>query len=66
MQDIFQTVSIALLVLAGLSGLALFVRAVGPGDADLKKAEGRRGTVWGLFLVGLIAGLIILGISRVL
>jgi hypothetical protein len=65
MQEIFWYVGVGLLILAGLAGLALFFRAI-LSDADEKKEEGRRSTLWGLFLVGLIAGLIVLAISRAL
>jgi hypothetical protein len=66
MQGIFLDVGVGLLILAALAGLVLFFRASFLGDADEKKEEGRRSTLWGLFLVGLIAGLIVLAISRAL
>ena len=63
MQSIFWMVGIALLVLSGAAGVALFLRAIGVSDADSKGEDARRGTLWGLFLVGLIAGLILVGIA---
>jgi hypothetical protein len=51
-------VGIGLIILGGCSGVALFVRAVG--GSDLKDGEKATGTLWGLFIVGVLGGLILL------
>jgi len=61
MQGACNVVGWALIVLSVLSGLALFVRAVAPG---VKDDGSRQSTLWGLFLVGLVAGFILLNIAE--
>lgn len=57
MADILSIVGTCLLLLAGLSGVALFLKATFiPDDND-----NRTSTLWGLFAGGLIMGLILLG-----
>jgi hypothetical protein len=63
LMNIYGIVGTCLLILSGLSGIALFVRAIGAKEADRSHEEGRRSTLWGLFLVGLVAGLILVKIS---
>lgn len=53
---IFRIVGILLLILSGLSGVALFFRAV----FGAKDHSDNTPTLWGLFLCGLIFGLIII------
>lgn len=60
---IYVVVGICLLILSSVSGIALFMRAIGTSDSDYKREEGRRATLWGLFLVGLVAGLILVKIG---
>ncbi|MFH1009614.1 MAG: hypothetical protein V1784_00085 [bacterium] len=53
---IFRIIGYGLVLLGGASGLALFCQAV---FVKNKIAEGR-GTLWGLFILGLAGGTIIL------
>jgi hypothetical protein len=55
---IVLVVGIALLVLGGVSGYALFARALR--ISDKFGDETNVGTLWGLFLLGLSAGLALL------
>ncbi|GAK52335.1 hypothetical protein U14_03586 [Candidatus Moduliflexus flocculans] len=49
--DILQFIGMGLIVLGGLSGAMLFLRAA------IGKAEGgSTSTLWGLFLLGLVCG----------
>lgn len=57
---IFWLVGVALLALGGASGAALFFRAIG--GADQKDSEKATATLWGLFIVGVLGGLVILGV----
>ncbi len=52
----------ALVVLGAASGIALFVSAVT--SQDQKALETRRSTLWGLFLIGIAAGLLLLGVAE--
>lgn len=56
---ILSLVGVFLLLLAGGSGVALFLRAVW----GAKDQYDNTSTLWGLFLVGLVAGLILVSIS---
>jgi hypothetical protein len=60
--SIFRIVGIVLLILGASSGLALFLRAVL--NADTKEAEKATSTLWGLFIVGLIGGIVMRSCSR--
>jgi hypothetical protein len=55
-------VGIGLLLLGGASGVALFVRAIGKND-NLAQGPGMT-TLWGLFLIGLLAGLMLIAASQ--
>jgi hypothetical protein len=55
-RDIFGVIVIFLLLLAGFSGVALFLKATIIPDDN----EKRTGTLWGLFWGGLILGLILI------
>jgi len=57
---IFKLVGLGLLLLGGVSGVALFFRAV-VGKDKISEGPGI-GTLWGLFIIGLIAGLILISI----
>ncbi|GAH03622.1 unnamed protein product [marine sediment metagenome] len=58
---IFNFIGIGLLVLGGISGFSLFIRAV-VGKEKFSEGWGI-GTLWGLFIIGLVAGITILAIS---
>ncbi|CAN2043490.1 conserved hypothetical protein [Candidatus Magnetomoraceae bacterium gMMP-1] len=53
---ILSLIGIGLITLGGLSGIVLFLRA----SAGKAEEGTSTGTLWGLFIVGLIAGIIIL------
>ncbi len=55
---IFRLIGIGLLLLGAASGCALFLRAV-VGKEKISEGPGI-GTLWGLFIIGLIAGMILL------
>ena len=59
--NIYAGIGAGLILLGGASGLALFARATA-GKTD----HGDTATLWGLFLVGLVAGLVLLeyGLGR--
>ena len=57
---IFKYVGLGLLLLGGASGMALFIRAV-IGKDSISQGPGI-GTLWGLFIIGIIAGLILISI----
>ncbi|MCH8032673.1 MAG: hypothetical protein IH950_02800 [Bacteroidetes bacterium] len=57
---IIRIVGIILLILGGLSGIALFFRAV---TGNLSADDTSTGTLWGLFIIGMIAGLIIVAVT---
>ncbi len=59
LSTVLNLVGIGLLLLAAASGIALFVRAVGRSD----KGPGLS-TLWGLFLIGLMAGLMLVAVSE--
>jgi hypothetical protein len=59
---VLNIVGIGLLVLGGSSGIALFVRAIGRNDT-LAQGPGVT-TLWGLFLIGLVAGLMLIAASQ--
>ena len=50
-----------MLILGGASGVALFLRAIGKNDS-LAQGPGVT-TLWGLFLIGLVAGLMLIAAS---
>jgi hypothetical protein len=58
---VLYVVGIGLLLLGGASGIALFVRAIGKND-NLAQGPGMT-TLWGLFLIGLLAGLMLIAAS---
>jgi hypothetical protein len=58
---VLYVVGIGLLLLGGASGIALFVRAIGKNDS-LAQGPGMT-TLWGLFLIGLLAGLMLIAAS---
>ena len=58
---VLYIVGIGLLILGGAAGVALFVRAMAKND---KMAQGPgMTTLWGLFLIGLLAGLMLIAAS---
>jgi len=58
---ILNLVGIGLVLLSGASGIALFLRAIGSNEAQ---AQGPgMTTLWGLFLIGLITGLLLISVS---
>ncbi|MBK9312885.1 MAG: hypothetical protein IPM55_01335 [Acidobacteria bacterium] len=62
LSTVLNLVGIGLLLLAAASGIALFVRAVGRSD---KFTQGPGlSTLWGLFLIGLMAGLMLVAVSE--
>ncbi|MBK6799595.1 MAG: hypothetical protein IPL01_05110 [Acidobacteria bacterium] len=58
---VLYVVGIGLVLLGGASGIALFVRAVARNE-NLAQGPGMT-TLWGLFLIGLIAGLMLIAAS---
>jgi len=58
---VLNIVGIGLLVLGGASGIALFVGAIGR-EGNLARGPGAT-TLWGLFLIGLVAGLMLIAAS---
>ncbi len=60
-REIIRLIGILLLLLGSASGIALFIRALIGRD---KAAEGPgMSTLWGLFVVGILAGIIIVGVT---
>lgn len=58
---ILNLVGIGLVLLSGASGIALFLRAIGSNESQ---AQGPgMTTLWGLFLIGLITGLLLISVS---
>jgi peptidoglycan biosynthesis protein MviN/MurJ (putative lipid II flippase) len=53
--SLFELIAFLLLVLAGCSGIVLFYRA-----AFSPKESGGMDTLWSLFLVGLIGGIVLI------
>jgi hypothetical protein len=60
--SVLYVVGIGLLLLGGASGVALFIRAIGKNDS-LAQGPGMT-TLWGLFLIGLLAGLMLIAASQ--
>jgi len=58
---VLYIVGIGMLILGGASGVALFLRAIGKNDS-LAQGPGVT-TLWGLFLIGLVAGLMLIAAS---
>jgi hypothetical protein len=58
---ILNLVGIGLVLLGGASGVALFLRSIGSND-NLAQGPGMT-TLWGLFLIGLITGLLLISVS---
>jgi hypothetical protein len=58
---IFHVIGYSLVLLGGASGVALFCLAV---FGKEKIRDERRGTLWGLFVLGLVGGIIILASVR--
>ena len=56
---IFRIIGLGLLLLGGLSGAALFFRAI----VGAKDNSDSTSTLWGLFIVGLVAGIILISVS---
>ncbi|HKX28341.1 MAG TPA: hypothetical protein VJ302_11635 [Blastocatellia bacterium] len=59
---VLYIVGTGLLILGGASGIALFVRAVGRNGNQLQGPGVT--TLWGLFLIGLVAGLMLIAASQ--
>lgn len=57
-REIIRIIGVLLLVLGSVSGVALFIRAV-VGDHKISEGPGIA-TLWGLFVVGMLAGIIII------
>ncbi|MBU1707696.1 hypothetical protein KKG05_07565 [bacterium] len=55
---IFRAIGLGLVSLGGLSGIVLFGRAA-LGKDKISEGPGI-GTLWGLFIIGLVSGIIIL------
>jgi len=60
--EIIRGAGIILLILGGASGVALFVRAISGTDQD--KTTSATATLWGIFIVGVLGGIIILAVTR--
>jgi hypothetical protein len=58
-KSLFFVVGFGLTILGGFAGVALFLRAVRAKEKD----PAGQSTLWGLFLVGIIGGLILLVLS---
>jgi hypothetical protein len=56
---LFFVVGLGLTILGGFAGVALFLRAVRAKEKD----PAGQSTLWGLFLAGIIGGLILLVLS---
>ena len=54
---IFQMLGIGLLILGVVSGIVLFLKAA---TSALDRSDSSTATLWGIFLIGLIAGIIII------
>jgi hypothetical protein len=59
---ILNIVGIGLLILGGASGVALFMRALTKNE-NLQHGPGVT-TLWGLFLIGILAGLMLIAASN--
>ncbi len=60
--EIIRIAGIALLILGGVSGFALFLRAIS--GADEEKTKAATGTLWGIFIVGMVGGITILAVTK--
>jgi hypothetical protein len=60
-REAYYLVGWGLLSVGGLSGVALFLRAV---FSNMKEAETAATTLWGLLFVGLVAGFILLRVAE--
>ena len=60
--EIIRGAGIILLILGGVSGVALFFRAIS--GTDQEKTASATATLWGIFIVGMLAGIIILAVTR--
>lgn len=58
MHRVIFFLGIGLLILSGGSAVALFLKAIGSKDSSREQLG--RGTLWGLFTVGLLMGLFLL------
>ncbi len=58
---VLYIVGVGMLMLGGASGVALFLRAVSKNDT-LSQGPGVT-TLWGLFLIGLVGGLMLIAAS---
>jgi hypothetical protein len=58
MRQIFYFTGIGLIILGGLSGFFLFYRAISTRKKEDEEAG--RSTLWGLFLFGVIGGIILI------
>ena len=58
--EIFRVVGIGLLMLGALSGVALFFKA---SFGTAETSESSMATLWGLFILGLAGGLILIFLS---
>jgi hypothetical protein len=58
---VLYIVGIGLLILGGAAGVALFVRAMAKNE-NMAQGPGMT-TLWGLFLIGLVAGLMLIAAS---
>jgi hypothetical protein len=59
---ILYIVGIGLIILGGSAGVALFLRALGKNET-LAQGPGMT-TLWGLFLIGILAGLMLISVSQ--
>lgn len=60
--EILRLVGIGLLILGGASGAALFFRAIGGVDKEEHKSA--TGTLWGLFIIGMVGGIILVVVTH--
>ena len=58
---ILNLVGIGLVLLSGASGVALFLRSI-TGNGSQAQGPGMT-TLWGMFLIGLITGLLLISVS---
>jgi hypothetical protein len=58
---VLYIVGVGLLILGGSAGIALFVRAMAKNE-NMAQGPGMT-TLWGLFLIGLVAGLMLIAAS---
>ncbi len=60
--EIIRCAGIVLLILGSVSGIALLIRAISGTDQD--KNTSSTSTLWGIFIVGMLGGIIILAVTR--